>query len=382
MTSATVTFTAIGSCIVDANQSGELPAYAAAPQVQQDMTVIGLPQAITFTSTVPTNAVYGGSYTPTATGGASGNPVTFSTTSPTVCTVASGVVSLVGVGTCVVDADQAGTTTYSAAPEVSQSFTVSPALLTVTPANESKPYGAADPQFAFTISGFQNKDTAAAVSSQPVCTVSATHTSVGTYAITCGGATATNYTFTYNTATLTVNRAPLTVTANSITRQYGVANPTLGATISGFVYGQNLSSSGVTGAPACTTTATTTSAPGVYPITCTEGTLSSANYAFTTFTAGSLTVVRAATTLVAARPTFGLLTINFSATLTGTVTGAPIQSQVVTFSIAGNKVCSAFTNSKGVATCTAIGLVLGPVVYTATYAGSADYVSSTSSATF
>ena len=37
-----------------------------------------LAQAISFTSTPPSPAVVGGTYTPAATGGGSGNPVTFS----------------------------------------------------------------------------------------------------------------------------------------------------------------------------------------------------------------------------------------------------------------------------------------------------------------
>jgi hypothetical protein len=82
-------------------------------------------QAITFTSTPPANPTVGDTYTVTATGGGSGNPVTFSTANPSVCTVSGSTVTLVGPGTCVIDADQAGNSTYSAAPQASQSFPVS-----------------------------------------------------------------------------------------------------------------------------------------------------------------------------------------------------------------------------------------------------------------
>lgn len=82
----------------------------------------------TFTSTPPTNAVVNGpTYTVSATGGASGNPVTFSkdATSTSGCTVSGSTVSFPSPGgTCVIDANQAGNGSYSAAPQVQQSFGV------------------------------------------------------------------------------------------------------------------------------------------------------------------------------------------------------------------------------------------------------------------
>ena len=79
----------------------------------------------------------GDTYTVTATGGASGNPVTFSIdgTSTSGCTVnaATGHVTFTGpAGTCVVDADQAGDASYAAAPQVAQSILVGLEAQTVT----------------------------------------------------------------------------------------------------------------------------------------------------------------------------------------------------------------------------------------------------------
>jgi hypothetical protein len=90
------------------------------------------PQTITFTSTPPSPAVYGGSYTPTASGGGSGIPVTFSVDSSSgtgVCSLNASrtTLSFTGVGRCVIDANQAGNAEYAAAPQVQQSFTVVPA---------------------------------------------------------------------------------------------------------------------------------------------------------------------------------------------------------------------------------------------------------------
>lgn len=54
----------------------------------------------------------------------SGLPVTFSSPTPSVCTVSGNTVTLVGAGTCTIAADQAGDASYNAAPQVTQSFTV------------------------------------------------------------------------------------------------------------------------------------------------------------------------------------------------------------------------------------------------------------------
>ena len=88
-------------------------------------------QTITFTSTVPSNAVNDGpTYEVSANGGASGNPITFSSGTPTVCEVSGSTVSFVGVGICSVLADQAGNADYDSAPEVSQTFSVASAPVT------------------------------------------------------------------------------------------------------------------------------------------------------------------------------------------------------------------------------------------------------------
>src|SRR6185295_2856552 len=86
------------------------------------------------------------------------------------------------------------------------------------------------------------------------------------------------------TFTIIVNKAPLTATANNQTRPLSSANPALTSTYSGFRNGDTAAA--LSGAPACTTTATKTSAVGTYPITCTKGTLASNTYAFT-FTPGT-----------------------------------------------------------------------------------------------
>jgi MBG domain (YGX type) len=87
--------------------------------------------------------------------------------------------------------------------------------------------------------------------------------------------------------TFTVNKAVLTVTANNASRNAGAPNPSFTASYSGFVNGETPSV--LSGSPSLTTTATTNSPAGSYPITAAQSTLSAANYSFS-FVNGTLTV--------------------------------------------------------------------------------------------
>src|SRR5262249_12361387 len=79
------------------------------------------------------------------------------------------------------------------------------------------------------------------------------------------------------------------------------ANPALTATLSGFVLGQSLATSGVTGSASCTTTAAAFSPPGDYPITCTTGSLSSTNSSFGPFIATTLSITSSSPCLAGTR---------------------------------------------------------------------------------
>ena len=79
------------------------------------------------------------------------------------------------------------------------------------------------------------------------------------------------------------------VSADSKSRLYGYTNPTLTASYTGFVNGETLATSGVTGQPVLTTTGMQYSAVGNYPIHITQGTLAASNYTFM-FSDGTLTI--------------------------------------------------------------------------------------------
>jgi protocatechuate 3,4-dioxygenase beta subunit len=123
--SGSVSFTGIGTCIIDFNQSGNT-SFTAAPQIQTSIQVVQGSQTISFTSSAPLNAAVGGTtYLPVAQASSflsvllAADP-----SSQGVCTLSAGVVSFIGAGTCTVDATQSGNSNYSPAPQVQQSFLV------------------------------------------------------------------------------------------------------------------------------------------------------------------------------------------------------------------------------------------------------------------
>jgi photosystem II stability/assembly factor-like uncharacterized protein len=142
--------------------------------------------------------------------------------------------------------------------------------------------------------GYTPASEAANVTGTLTCSTTAVNSSpVGSYPINnCSGLGDDNFSVSYDYANSSyqVTKAPLTVTADHKARLFGSANPPLTATLTGFVLGQTLATSGVTGSASCTTTAVPFSTGGDYPITCTVGSLASANYSFGPFVPGTLTV--------------------------------------------------------------------------------------------
>ena len=114
------------------------------------------------------------------------------------------------------------------------------------------------------------------------------------YSITASGALDPNYTISYVPGSLTITAAPLTITANSQTMVYGSALPTLTATYSGFV--NNDTSADLTDPAMITTSATSTSGVGSYPITVSGAV--DPNYTITFFD-GALSITAAPLTVTA-----------------------------------------------------------------------------------
>ena len=128
----------------------------------------------------------------------------------------------------------------------------------VTASSYTITYGDALPKFGYTSEG-------AALSGTPEITCSATTTSpVGTYDIIIKKGTVTNYNVTYVKGTLTIEKAPLTISGGTYTMKQGEPLPTLKAEYSGFKNGET--EAVLTKKPTLTTTATSASAPGEYEV--------------------------------------------------------------------------------------------------------------------
>ena len=202
-------------------------------------------------------------------------------------------------------------------------ISITKAFLLVQPNDSSTTYGHTTPAFSFTLSGFVNGDTSAAVTGVPKLTTSATPASKpGSYLISSsfGSLTAKNYSFVFGTGTLTISQAVLTVTPKPVSATYGGALPALSYQLSGFVNGDGPGV--VTGAPVMATSATSTSAAGVYPVTITQGSLSAANYTFSLMP-GQLIINKANLTVIPANQsmTYGGPVPAFTYSITGFVEG-------------------------------------------------------------
>ncbi len=133
---ATYTMTSSsGTCSVIASQAGNSN-YAAAPKVTQTVTATVAAQTITFTTRAPSTAAYRTSFTVAATGGGSGNAVTFKSSGS--CSNAGATYTMTsGAGTCSVIANQAGNSSYSAAPQVTETVTAIYSTASLTPGSLS-----------------------------------------------------------------------------------------------------------------------------------------------------------------------------------------------------------------------------------------------------
>ncbi|MEO6520878.1 MAG: MBG domain-containing protein [Mucilaginibacter sp.] len=247
------------------------------------------PQTITFPAL--SSVVYGaGNFNTLAISTNSTIPITYSSSNTSAATIdASGTIHIVGVGQTTITASQAGNASFSAATPVSQVLTVTPASINVVVNNQTKVYGTANPASTFNYTGFVYSETVSVITKLPSVTTTATVTSpVGIYPVNGSGAIAANYIFTYNSGTLTITPALLLIIANDQSRIYGIANPPLTVTYTGFITGDDASK--LTTQPLVTTTATITSPIGPYPITVSGA--SSSNYTIT-YAQSTLTVTLA-----------------------------------------------------------------------------------------
>ena len=129
VTGSAVTMAGPGLCAISADQAGNTN-YQAAPTAFRNFRVNQATQTIVFTlpATMPFTAV---PIALSATGGASGLPVVFTSPTPGICKLSGTVLTLTSLGSCSVLASQAGNASYLAAEDVHQNLTVNQAPQTI-----------------------------------------------------------------------------------------------------------------------------------------------------------------------------------------------------------------------------------------------------------
>ncbi|MDX2072828.1 MAG: MBG domain-containing protein, partial [Alphaproteobacteria bacterium] len=214
---------------------------------------------------------------------------------------------------------------YSFDTFVDGTLTISKYALTITAADQNKTYG---DTFTFdgdefTTSGLQNGETIGSITL--TSSGAASGANATTYAITGSSATGgtfdiDNYDITYAAGTLTVGAKDITLTADDISREYGVANGTLTYSCSTLV-GSDTCTGIFSSGPSLTTLADITSnvADGPFAINISGGTLANGNYNITGYTGGVLTITRASLTVSGddVSRSYGSVNPSLSYTVTG-----------------------------------------------------------------
>lgn len=169
--------------------------------------------------------------------------------------------------------------------------------LTAHVANNSKVYGDANPEFNITYSGFRDGDSEVGFSvPASISTIVDNSSKVGKYDIVASGAVSDKYEISYIPGTLTVTKAPLSISAGNYTKKQGDAMPVFKASYAGFKNGEN--ESVLTKQPVFSCEANEASAPAVYAVTISGA--DAENYDIS-YEQGRLTVVEADAVVVRAK---------------------------------------------------------------------------------
>lgn len=170
-------------------------------------------------------------------------------------------------------------------------FAVNKAILKVTSVNKSKTYGGADPSFTFLYSGFVGSETESVLDEKPIINfANGVPSQAGSYPIIVNKGFDNNYEFLYENGIYNINKAPLKVSTQNVSRNEGTQNPDFKITYSGFV--NNESENVIQVKPIAVCNATLSSPAGLYDIELSGGI--DQNYSFT-YENAKLTVIKSNT---------------------------------------------------------------------------------------
>ena len=358
----TVTLVAVGTCTIQATQAGNAD-YAAASPVNRSFSVTKASQTITFGAL--SNQAYGTApFTVNATA-SSGLAVSFASTTTSVCTVSGTTVTLVALGTCTIEATQAGNADYTSASAVNRSFSVTKWTQTITfGALSNQAYGTAP----FTVSATASSKLAVSFASatSAVCTVSGTTVTlvaVGTCTIQATQAGNTNYAAASPVnQSFQVTQGGQTITFGALSNQpFGIAPFTVSATASS---GLAVSFASAT-TSVCTVSGTTVTLVAVGTCTIQVTQAGNTNYAAASPVSQSFQVTQGSQTI-----TFGALSNQPFGIAPFTVSATASSKLAVSFASATSSVCT-------VSGATVTLVAVGTCTIQATQVGNASYAAAT-----
>ena len=326
---------AVGTHVLSARYSGDSN-FQPSTAPNQTVVVSLKTQTITFPA-IPNHGVTDAPFALNATA-SSGLPVTYIVSSGP-ATVSGSTVTLTGTGTVVIQASQAGNSTYAAATPVTQSFTVSIASQTITfPAIPNHTFG--DAPFTLGATASSNLAVTYSVTAGPATVAGSVVTLTGAGTITIQASQAGNATYSAATPvsqSFTVAQASQTITFPGIPTHTSTDPPfVLNATASS---GLAVSYSVVSGPATISGNTVTLTGAGTGVIQATQA--GNANYATATLVSQTFSVLPGPPALVSISPTS--VVQNASAT-TVTLTGSNFFSTDVV-ELNGVALPSIFVNS-------------------------------------
>jgi uncharacterized repeat protein (TIGR02543 family) len=377
-----------GTCTVTANQAGN-GVYAPATQVSNNVIISKASSSVSATGS--TTFTYSGLPQGPASSSVSGSTgaVTYSYVGITPTSYTASATRPTNAGSYSVTATVATDTNYLSASSTPYTFTISKNTLEITASSPTVNYGAAKPTITASFSGLLNGDASTVVTGQTCDTGYTTTSPAGSLpATSCSGGTASNYTITYVSGAVIINKiAPtlsLALPSNVLTATFGTA-VVITATVS--KPGTVTFKSGGNAITGCTEAAATTTGTCNWTPNATNSTTvltadfvptDSTNYTSLT-AAGSKTInVGKATQAVIISATSTNFNLGVSDTLTATVSAGA--TGTATFNAGGNALCTTGSlNEAGAAQCAWTPTVAGTYSVTATYSGDSNYVTGTSS---
>ena len=170
--------------------------------------------------------------------------------------------------------------------DVSCYYEITPAPMTLTVNNAQREYGEPNPAFTYSITGFINGETEQSIGATPAFECEANKFSkAGDYRI-LASLNAPNYEVTYEYGTLSVLKAPITVSVANASKVYGEKNPQFELSYSGLKNDEKTPS--WSKKPTFKTVATEQSGAGQYEVSAEGG--ESPNYDVKTYAPGTLTI--------------------------------------------------------------------------------------------